>query len=37
MGSEVYLKVFRDFPGSAAVETLHFHCEGHGFDPWSGN
>ena len=19
------------------VRTLHFHCRGHGFDPWSGN
>ena len=19
------------------VKTLHFHCRGHGFDPWSGN
>ena len=18
------------------VRTLHFHCRGHGFDPWSG-
>ena len=19
------------------VRTLHFHCRGHGFDPWLGN
>ena len=26
-----------DFPGSPVVKTLHFHCRGHGFDPWWGN
>ena len=26
-----------DFPGSAVVITLHIHCRGHGFAPWSGN
>ena len=26
-----------DFPGGPPVRTLHFHCRGHGFDPWSGN
>ena len=24
---------FWDFPGG----PLHFHCRGHGFNPWSGN
>ena len=23
--------------GVAVVKTLHFHCRGHGFYPWSGN
>jgi len=27
----------RDFPGGPVSKTLHFHCKGHGFDPWSGN
>ena len=27
----------RDFPGGPVVKTLHFHCRGYGFDPWSGN
>ena len=26
-----------DFPGGPVVKTLHFHCRGHGFDPWLGN
>ena len=26
-----------DFPDSAVVETLGFHCREHRFDPWSGN
>ena len=26
----------RDFPGGPAVMTPHFHCRGHGFDPWLG-
>ena len=25
------------FPDSTVVRTLHFHCGGRGFDPWSGN
>ena len=25
------------FPDGTVVRTLHFHCRGHGFDPWSGN
>ena len=25
------------FPGGPVVETPHFHCRGHGFDPWLGN
>ena len=25
------------FPGGPVVKTLHFHCKGHGFDPWLGN
>ena len=25
------------FPGGPVVKTLHFHCRGRGFDPWSGN
>ena len=27
----------RDFPGGPAVNTLHFHCTGCGFNPWLGN
>ena len=27
----------KDFPGNPVVGTLHFHCTGHEFDPWSGN
>ena len=23
-----------DFPGGPVVKTLHFHCRGHGSDPW---
>ena len=26
----------RESPGSPTVWTLHFHCRGHRFDPWSG-
>ena len=26
-----------EFPGGPVVRTLHFHCRGHGFNPWSGN
>ena len=25
------------FPGALVVRSLHFHCWGHGFNPWSGN
>ena len=25
------------FPGSPGVRTLCFYCQGHGFNPWSGN
>ena len=25
------------FPGSPVVNTPHFHCRGHGFDPWLGS
>ena len=25
------------FHGVAVVKTVHFHCRGHGFYPWSGN
>ena len=25
------------FPGSPVVRTPSFHCQGHGFNPWSGN
>ena len=24
-------------PGSPVIETPHFQCRRHGFDPWSGN
>ena len=26
----------REFPGRSVVNTLHFHCREHRFDPWSG-
>ena len=26
-----------NFPGSPVARTLHFHCRGHGLDPWSAN
>lgn len=26
-----------EFPVSLVVGTPHFHCQGPGFDPWSGN
>ena len=28
---------FRDFPGRLVAKTLHSHCMGLRFDPWSGN
>ena len=27
----------REFLGGPVVRTLCFHCQGHGFHPWSGN
>ena len=27
----------RGFPGGPVGETSCFHCQGHEFDPWSGN
>ena len=27
----------RKFSDSPVIKTLHFHCRGWGFDPWSGN
>ena len=27
----------RDFPDDPVIKTLHFHCRGRRFDPWSGN
>ena len=29
--------LFWDFLGGPSVKTPHFHCRGHGFDPWLGN
>ena len=26
-----------EFPGGPVIRTLHFHCSGPGFNPWSGN
>ena len=26
-----------EFPGGPVVRTRHSHCQGPGFDPWSGN
>ena len=26
-----------DFSGGPVVKTPHFHCRGHGFDPWLRN
>ena len=26
----------RDFPGGPVIKTPHFHCWGHGFNPWWG-
>ena len=31
------LNIYWNFPGGPVVRTLHFHCKGHGFNPWSGN
>ena len=30
-------KMWWEFPGSPVVRTPRFHCQGPGFDPWSGN
>ena len=30
-------KQCREFSGGPVVRALHFHCRGHGFNPWSGN
>ena len=30
-------KISMEFSDSPVVRTLHFHCRGQGFDPWSGN
>ena len=27
----------QEFPGGPVVKTLHSHCQGPGFNPWSGN
>ena len=27
----------REFPGGSVLRAPHFHCRGHGLDPWSGN
>ena len=29
------LHILRGFPGGPVVKTLHFHCRGQGFNPWS--
>ena len=29
-------KNYREFLGSLVVETQHFYCRGHEFNPWSG-
>ena len=26
---------YREFPGGPVVRTSGFHCQGHGFNPWS--
>ena len=30
-------RLSREFPGGLVVRTPRFHCQGPGFDPWSGN
>ena len=38
LGNKIKLKMkLKDFPGGPVVKILHFHCRGHGFDPWSRN
>ena len=32
-----YKIIFREFAGGPVVRTPCFHCQGPGFDPWSGN
>ena len=29
--------VFGEFLGGPLVRMLHFHCQGHGFNPWPEN
>ena len=29
--------ICREFPGGPVVRRLCFHCQGPGFNPWSGN
>lgn len=28
---------YNEFPSGPVVRILHSHCQGAGFDPWSGN
>ena len=30
-------KMTQEFPGCPVVRTPHFHRQGSGFNPWSGN
>ena len=36
MGRDEAEMQLRNFSGGPVVKTLHFHCSGCGFDPWSG-
>ena len=36
-GNNLKINIWRDFPGSPAVETPGFWYRGHRFDPWLGN
>ena len=36
-GRQIQKRMRGDFPGGPVVKTLHFHCRGLGFDPWSGS
>ena len=36
-GRTVSEEVKEDFPGGPVVKTLHFHCRGHGVNPWLRN
>ena len=31
------LTIKKEFPGGPVDRTLCFHCQEHGFSPWSGN